>query len=300
MMIGGRGGFEAISRTLKRRGLMTNVNAAYDGKAALVEGTINYIAREPDRPRYHANDSSRDTIVIEPHQMTIEDVRHRQDPPRLAREGFTLVDHVSAIRDFRDAAAVATIHVEEIRKLLLDVSGAAEVVMSGPGILRFSERSTLSGALDNSKPARFAHIDVSDATAAQHQARSNPQPDRLFRRACAYNVWRVITPPPQDTPLTLCDARSVAPRDLLLADAVFDALDGPEWSFEGLVIAANPDHRWVYWSNMTPDEALIFVTNDSEPGYPHNVPHVAFDDPTCPPNAPARGSIEMRGIAYWY
>jgi hypothetical protein len=30
------------------------------------------------------------------------------------------------------------------------------------------------------------------------------------------------------------------------------------------------------------------------------VPHVAFDDPSCPPDAAPRVSIEMRGIAYWY
>ena len=51
---------------------------------------------------------------------------------------------------------------------------------------------------------------------------------------------------------------------------------------------------------MTRDEALIFVTNDSEPGRPHHVPHVAFDDPTCAKDTAPRGSIEVRAIAYWY
>jgi hypothetical protein len=274
--------------------------ASKAAEANMVHATINYIAREPERPRYHANDSSRDTIVIEPHAMTIEDVRYSADPPRLEREGFVRVDHVSAVADFRDADVVKAIHGEEIRDLLLRVSGADEVVLTGSGILRFAERSELSGALDNSKPARFAHIDVSDLTAAQHVERSNPRSSTKPVRACAFNVWRVITSPPQDTPLTLCDARSVQARDLLLADAVFDSPGKPEWSFEGLVIAANPAHRWVYWSDMTRDEALVFVTNDSASGTPHNVPHVAFDDPGCPADAPARGSIEMRAIAYWY
>jgi hypothetical protein len=265
-----------------------------------VSATINYSGREPARPRYHANESSRDTIVIEPSNMLVEDVRYSSDPPRLDREGFVLIRHVSRVQDFGDPDAIAKIHRDEIRGLLMAVSGADEVSITSSGILRFSERSSLSGKLDNSKPARFAHIDVSDATAASAAVRANPRPGVLPKRSCAYNVWRVITPPPQDTPLTLCDARSVAPRDLVLADAVFDAADKPEWSFEGVVVAANPAHRWVYWSNMTRDETLIFVTNDSEPDNPHSVPHVAFDDPGCPPDASPRGSIEMRGIAYWY
>jgi len=32
----------------------------------------------------------------------------------------------------------------------------------------------------------------------------------------------------------------------------------------------------------------------------HCVPHVAVDDPGCPPGVPPRMSIEMRGTAYWY
>jgi hypothetical protein len=47
-------------------------------------------------------------------------------------------------------------------------------------------------------------------------------------------------------------------------------------------------------------EAIIFITNDSDPAQPHCVPHSAFDDPSCPKGVPRRASIEMRGIAYWF
>ena len=50
---------------------------------------------------------------------------------------------------------------------------------------------------------------------------------------------------------------------------------------------------------MKRDEALVFKTNDSDPGEPHCVPHSAFDDPTCPDGVAPRASIEMRGTAYW-
>ena len=118
------------------------------------------------------------------------------------------------------------------------------------------------------------------------------------RRFAHYNVWRVISEPPQDVPLTLCDARSLAPSDLSFADAVFD-MPGAEWSFEGLLVRHNPAHRWNYYSGMTRDEALVFKTNDSDPTAPHHIPHSAFDDPTCPPGTAPRASIEMRAVAYW-
>ena len=48
------------------------------------------------------------------------------------------------------------------------------------------------------------------------------------------------------------------------------------------------------------DEALIFKTHDTDSSVAHCVPHGAFDDPACPPDAQPRASIEMRGISYWF
>jgi len=211
-----------------------------------------------------------------------------------------LFPHRSRVGDFRDPDVVAGTYVPEIRQLLLQLSGADEVVMTPRGVLRFSERSPECGALNNSRPARFVHVDVSDATAAEFSARMAPPANRPVRRSAHYNAWRVLTPPPQDAPLAVCDARSVEPGDLVAAEAVFDMRDAPEWSFEGLVIRHNPAQRWAYFPGMTPGEVLVFKTNDTEPGAPSQVPHSAFDDPSCPAAAPPRASIEMRGIAYWY
>ena len=277
---------------------MTDTLAARP-RPATVQAEMNYIAPAAERPRYYANDHSRDVLTLDPRRVTIADARQAESAPTLDREGFALVPHKSAVTDFRDAAQVAAIHPEEIRQLLLQVSGADFVVVNGSGILRFGEKSALSGKLDNSNPARFAHIDISDATAEMFGKGSAPA-GRTIARRCQYNVWRSFSGAPQDVPLAVCDARSIAPPDLLLADAVFDAPDKPEWSFEGLVIAYNPDHRWSYFRDMTRDEALMFKTNDSDPARAHHVPHVAFDDPSCPPDAHPRASVEMRGVAYWF
>ncbi len=272
-----------------------------DEAVRTVEGVINYVAPMDERPRYYANDHSRDVLKLEPHAVRIEDARTRRDPPTLHREGFHLFAHRSAVADFRDADEVARIHPAEIERLLLGVTGADRVVVNGTGVLRFGERSPDAGRFNNSFPARFIHIDSSAPTARQFAERSKPKDvDRPIRRYCHYNVWRVLGAPPQDVPLAVCDARSFTRRDLVEADAVFDVPGQPEWGFEGYVVRYSDTHRWSYFSNMTRDEVLIFKTNDSDPTEAHNVPHSAFDDPSCPPGVPPRASIEMRGCAYWF
>lgn len=269
--------------------------------ARSVLGSVNYIGEMAQRPRYYANDHSRDLLKLDPRKIAIEDARVRIEAPSLAREGFELVQHTSEIEDFKDAAEVARLHPQEIERLLLTVTGADCVVVPGPGVLRFGEGSKDAGKYSNSSPARFIHVDVSDATAEQFAQRSMPKnAGRRPRRFAHYNVWRVLSPAPQDIPLALCEARSVAPADLICADAVFDVVGKPEWSFEGWVVRHNPEHRWCYFSGMTRNEAIIFKTNDSDPAQPHCVPHSAFDDPSCPKGVPTRASIEMRGIAYWF
>ena len=179
------------------------------------------------------------------------------------------------------------------------VTPAAFVLSRSPGLLRFSEKSASSGALDNSRPARFAHVDISDATAAVFAQRAAPAGLRLAR-VVHFNVWRALSAPPQDVPLAVCDARTVAADDLIAADAIFDSPGQPEWSFEGLVVAHRPAHRWYWFADMTREEALVFKTHDSAPGRAHCVPHVAFDNPSCGPHAPPRVSIEMRALALWF
>jgi len=258
---------------------------------------IAYAGRGVARPRYYANDHHRDVLDIAPVEMDIADARG--SAMTLDGAGFTLVPHHSAVADFADRAAVDATYRAEIIVLVAALSGADLVLVNSPGIRRFSERAALSGVLDNSRPARFAHVDVSDGTAAAFAHRAAPAGRELARFA-HYNVWRALSAPPQDVPLAVCDARTVSAADLIAADAVFDAPGEPEWSFEGLVLAHAPGHRWHWFPDMHREEALVFKTHDSEAGRAHCVPHVAFDNPACAPDCAPRVSIEMRALAFWY
>jgi hypothetical protein len=257
---------------------------------------INYVARTGDRPRYYANDHSKDTVVIVPHAMPAID--GRDEALDLDGAGFQIVTHKTAVSDFRDKAN-ALLYAGEIEALLLELTGADTVLVTGGPILRFSERSGKAGSSDNSHPARFAHVDISDETGQGFSLQRAPEQQGAFARAAHYNVWRVLSDAPQDVPLALCDARSLSGREMIKADAIFDSPAG-DWSFEGYVVAHDPAHRWCWFPDMATDEAIIFKTHDSRPGVAPCVPHVAFDDPACPDAAPPRVSVEIRAIAYWW
>jgi len=265
-----------------------------------VTGELGFSQASDFRPRFFANDHSRDELNITQIAVPIEDMRKRASPPSLDIEGFCLKPHKSTVRNFRDPDEVASVHAKEIRQLLLDVTGADEVTINGAGVLRFSEKSREAGALNNSLPARFTHIDVSDTTAAEFYERTRPDNGRRVRRSAHYNVWRVLSAPPQDVPLAVCDARSLSPEDLIAADALFDQDGEILFSFEALLVRHNPRQAWAYFSDMRTNEALVFKTHDSDPERAHHVPHGAFDDPTCPSDVLPRASIEMRGTGYWF
>ena len=262
----------------------------------MTRAIINYARRATARLYYFANDHARDFVPLDAQLMSLSD--GRAGDTSLDREGFALVRHVSQVEDFT-GPDVAALHPAEIIALLTQHTGADLVVITAPGILRFSERSGKAGSLNNSNPARFAHIDVTTQTAEAFGERGQPE-GRSIMRFAQYNIWRAFSPAPQDVPLAVCDFRTVSADDKIEADAIFDEAGKPEWSFSSWVIAHNPAHRWHWFPNMTRDEALIFKTHDSDTARARHVPHVAFDDPDCPADAPPRASIEMRATAYWF
>lgn len=61
----------------------------------------------------------------------------------------------------------------------------------------------------------------------------------------------------------------------------------------------NPAHHWFYVPEMQPHEVLLLKCYDSETdGRARFAPHGAFTDPTTPPDAPPRESIELRTLVF--
>jgi len=214
-----------------------------------------------------------------------------------------LAHHASEIRDFRDTDEVRRLYPRELEALIVDLTGAYRAVMlGGGGLVRFTERSPLYKTGVNTQPARFPHVDFTPRTApglVDNVFGSKALKLEPGQRLVGYNVWRAFSPPPQDVPLAVCDARTVAMKDLLPADGVYDAGDPPWMELEAYIVHHNPAHRWLYYRDMRADEVLVFRSYDNFPTWRAGVPHSAFDDPSCPRGGAPRMSIEARVFAIY-
>lgn len=265
-----------------------------------VEAEINYAVDTGTRETFFANDHSLDTVRLDPRVVEIADARMLASRPILDLDGFELFHLPSAVGDWRDAEHVQAVHPDEIRSFIERLTGADAVVTSGPPLLRWSERSSEAGTRDNSNAARLIHSDVSFAAGEEFTRQSNPYPERRIIRSAHHNIWRAFSGTPVDVPLTVCNAQSVSDEDIIEATAGFDRDGRTLWSFVAMNFRYSPDHRWLFFSDMTPEEVLVFKRFDTDPSKARYVPHTAFTDPSVGLDAPPRASVEMRTISYWY
>jgi len=117
----------------------------------------------------------------------------------------------------------------------------------------------------------------------------------LKERFAIVNVWRSVNGVVNNHPLVMCDARSVAPEDLVPV-----ARQSKDRVGEIQLATFNSAHRWTYYSAMNESEVLLFKTFDSlEQGVARFTIHSSFDDPAADPNAPARESMETRCFVFY-
>ena len=270
-----------------------------------VESSVNYLGDMDELPVFYSENIQNNNLNLVEHGITVHDARPIREQLDLERDGFMLVDHKSAVTDFRNADEVLWVYRDEISELISGLTGA-DLVAVTQGVLRWGERAVESGtATINSRPARFVHVDYSRESfndfARTHleTAGVNDMEYWLQRRYVAYNIWRVLSPPPQDVPLGICAASSTAPEDVVTGVAVIDAPGVPEWRFGSSLYRYNPAHRWFYFPDMHTGEALVFKAFDSDLERIQGCPHSAFNDPGCPPDVPPRASVEIRAYAFF-
>jgi hypothetical protein len=147
------------------------------------------------------------------------------------------------------------------------------------------------------EPVLSAHNDYTEWSGPQRvrEIMGDEAEALLARRFAIIQMWRAIADPIRANPLALADARSVAPEDLLVAERRYPHRVGQTYRLK-----YSPRHRWFYFPELTRDEAIVFKVYDSEKdGRARFTPHTSFDDPTTPPGAPPRQSIEARALAFF-
>jgi hypothetical protein len=259
-----------------------------------IEAELNYLAATREKPVLYTYEPPPGTPWAtgesEAHTTTIYDLRPAASGFTLDNAGFQFVPHRSAVRNFWDEEEIKRVYYPESIALLKQVTGASDV-----RVFDHTLRRRVQGVNDRERPgfprqpAIRVHVDQTAASGVARLLELYPEEaDELLRHPVALvNLWRPIKSPVLDAPLAVCDARSVAPKDLVASDILFRDRRG-----EIYFVAYNSAHRWFYAPEMRPDEALLFKCDDGVVA--RFAPHTAFLDPTAPEDAPPRESIELR------
>jgi hypothetical protein len=219
----------------------------------------------------------------------------RSESLSLDGNGFALVPHATRVADFLDEKELKGTYYPEVEALIRQVSGAARVV-AFDHTLRSGDGAEREARLLR-EPVLSAHNDYTEWSGPNRVRELLPDEAEalLKRRFAIIQVWRAINQPIRSNPLALADARSVAPQDLLIAERRYPHRIGQTYRLK-----YSPAHRWFYFPQMRRDEALVFKVYDSEKdGRARFTPHTSFEDPSTPPGAPPRQSIEARALAFF-
>lgn len=273
-----------------------------------IDTTIDYLVPTSRiNRRFWAPGREYNTGVYDHYPVTICNARTAPEPITLDTFGFELGHHRSSIADFRDQEALKAVYPGEVIEIVKAMTGADLVVPQGHQL-----RSPVIYGEGIQPPAAEAHVDYTTKTAhslAERLYRKAMPDGPGYARFLCFSLWRTFSEPPQDWPLALCDYRSVGDEDgtantkvdvdeIPTGDALFAPIEGEEDMVAATVFYHNPEHRWYYYPDMTPDEVVLIKFHDSDHSRAWRAPHTAFHD-TTRPDARMRESVEFRGVAFF-
>jgi hypothetical protein len=265
-----------------------------------VTAELNYLKPTAGKPRTYAFDpppgEPKSTNLPEPHVVPIFNGRPIAGSFSLDREGFALLRHPTAVKDFYDESEIRRVYYPAAEAFLRAILKADRVVLFDHTVRRRVEGAADIRGAGPRQPATRVHVDQT-VTSGPNRVREHlgDEADELLKgRVQVINLWRPIRGPVVDAPLAMCDGTSVAADDLVASDLIYPNRRGETYS-----VKYNPAHRWFYFPEMTPDEALLLKCYDSATdGRTRFGPHTAFTDPTTPDNAAPRESIELRALVF--
>jgi len=230
-----------------------------------------------------------------PQTVTIRNARPIRSQLSLDTQGFVLTYQNSKVKNFYDEHEVREVYYPEVEQLLKEATGAVKVVIFDH-VVRCTPKAR-QGEHGVREPARIVHNDYSFKSAPRRVRDHLPAEaeELLQHRFAEINVWRPIRGPIEESPLALCDARSIAPQDVVASDLVYPNRVGETYAF-----TYNPSHSWYYFPQLEPSEVILLKCYDSkDDGRARFTAHTAFADPTSPPEAAPRESIEVRALIFF-
>lgn len=264
-----------------------------------IAATVNYLLDTGETPfTYTGGPGStevRSQGTLDPRVVTMHNGRPEADRFTLARDGFRFVGHATKVMDFFDADEIRRVYYPEMEALIKAETGASRVVVFDH-TLRTAD-DAFREAHKIREVVQRVHNDYTEWSGPQRVRDVLPEEaERLLsRRFAIVQVWRPIRHPVETFPLAICDARSVSQDDFVISERRYPNRIGQTYS-----VKFNPAHHWYWFPRMRRDEAIVFKVYDSlKDGTARWTAHTAFNDPTSPPNARPRESIEIRTMAFF-
>ncbi len=238
----------------------------------------------------------RRTGATEQRPMRIRDGRPLVGQLSLDQNGFVLVEHRTAVTDFFDTAQLEALYYPEVQR-------------AGAGCIRRLARRRVRSHAAYWRPDRAASQEESvnrccgrttttpngpGHSGSARSSRKKPSnccstASRSFRSG-ERSIRRFSPTRSRSSTRAACRAATCSRPSVAIPDRVGETYQ----------LRYNPDHQWFYFPQMRRDEAIVFKVYDSQShGRARFTPHTSFIDPTTPPNAPPRQSIEVRTFAFF-
>ena len=276
-----------------------NATAELDAAPDTIEATLDYIVDDGSKVfTITAGPGGQDVRsggTPDPRRVAIHNGRPHVAEFVFERDGFRFVDHDTKVGDFFDESEIRRVYYPEMEALIKAESGAKRVIVFDHTLrtaddelreskkIRVVVRRVLNDYTEWSGPQRVRDVLPDEAE------------ELLKRRFAVIQVWRPIRHPVESWPLAIADARSLSPNNLVISERRY-----PDRIGQTYAITYNPAHKWYWFPRMRRDKALVFKTYESEKdGRARWTALTAFVDPTTPPHARPRESIEIRALAFF-
>jgi hypothetical protein len=264
-----------------------------------IEATLNYLLDTGETPWTWSGGPGSTEVKSggerDPHQVVLHNGRPHVREFSLDATGFRFVDHDTKVANFYDEAEIKRVYYPEMEALIKAETGAGRVIVFDHTLRTADDADREAKKIR--EPVFRVHNDYTEWSAPQRVRDLLPgeAEELLKRRFAIVQVWRPIRLPLEANPLAIADARTLAPKDLVVSERRYPGRVGQTYA-----ITYNPDHHWYWFPRMRRDEALVFKVFDSlQDGRARWTAHTSFADPTSPPNPRPRESIEIRTIAFF-
>ena len=273
-----------------------------------VVGKINYLTSTTDGAEPWLIENSipatqRSNFVQAPVPVTITDLRGQEESFSLDVQGFEVLKYDGSVQGvFEQDSEAQTIYYNEIGELLKKRLGASRVLIYHH-TFRFRTSALPDDKLDytHRNPIFYPHVDAVPTGAHKFvdDKLGKEEAERVKKhRFQLMNIWRPVGPNPiTDTPLTICDFRSV---DMAKEPYPF-TIRGVNRDFTSYALTQKADsaHLWYYMSRMRSDEMFVFKIYDTKTDVAACAFHTAFHNGDGPKSKEEQTSLELRCLVLY-